>query len=505
SGLLVAVPVTVVWIIGWRRYGWRSALRGAMLGSAGFLLVAGFWYARLRWLYGEWLPMSTIQPLLPGLVRAAPLEPTSTDFWDRVDWLRYSYWGVFGYGVLAPGAYYAWVHWLMGTAAAGLLVLTIRWLLRPRTAQWLALLLALTWSGAVFIFLLNWIRTMNFSDQGRLLFPAAAAFGLLLVLGWGAFVPTRWQRWLNATVIVVFAGLATSQLSTLAAAYALPEPLPGDVAYDRPFGVEFAPGMQLLGIDLPEGATAQPGVPLPLTLYFTTNRPIDGHYTLFLHLAGNGDRLLYQFDGVPVQGRHPTRQWRPGQIFADRYTISVPQIETDTMAHLSLGFYPVDDPTQRQTVYAPAGNLIGDRIELAQVRLASEPPAGLLASGSPLAVWSNGIQLEAAQLLTDAQGRPAGVDLVWGTDAAVHEDYTVFVQVQDAQNRVLAQMDAWPRQGRWPTSTWRAGERVEDTLHWTGDTTNWARVIAGLYDREQRRLPVSAPAHAEQIVEIAAR
>ena len=48
--------------------------------------------------------------------------------------------------------------------------------------------------------------------------------------------------------------------------------------------------MRLLGVDLPAGAALEPGKPLPLTLYFTTDAPIPEDYTLFLHVAGAGDR-----------------------------------------------------------------------------------------------------------------------------------------------------------------------------------------------------------------------
>ena len=59
-------------------------------------------------------------------------------------------------------------------------------------------------------------------------------------------------------------------------------------------------------------------------------------------------------------------------------------------------------------------------------------------------------------------GGELAVDLTWQAMATLDEDYTVFVQVVDDQDRIVGQVDAWPQQGTFPTSSWTAGERVED-------------------------------------------
>lgn len=54
------------------------------------------------------------------------------------------------------------------------------------------------------------------------------------------------------------------------------------------------------------------------------------------------------------------------------------------------------------------------------------------------------------------------VTLTWQGLAGMSEDYTVFVQVLDAADQIVGQVDAWPVQGTRPTSTWRPGEIVVD-------------------------------------------
>ena len=100
--------------------------------------------------------------------------------------------------------------------------------------------------------------------------------------------------------------------------------------------------------------------------------------------------------------------------------------------------------------------------------------------------------LDKAKLATDAQGLPTGITLTWAPTATIQSDYTVFVQVLDATNNILAQVDSEPQGGSYPTSTWRAGDVITDTVTWPGeaDTSGWARVIVGLYGADGKRLPL---------------
>ncbi len=66
----------------------------------------------------------------------------------------------------------------------------------------------------------------------------------------------------------------------------------------------------------------------------------------------------------------------------------------------------------------------------------------------------------------DADGLVPGgqlpVTLTWQGLAPMTENYTVFVQVLDAADRLVGQVDAWPVQGTFPTSQWTPGEVVRD-------------------------------------------
>jgi hypothetical protein len=89
-------------------------------------------------------------------------------------------------------------------------------------------------------------------------------------------------------------------------------------------------------------------------------------------------------------------------------------------------------------------------------------------SGVPLPAGATNFADKIALLAIDTPStrlQPGGdlhVTLTWQSLAPMAEDYTVFVQVLDAQDRLVGQVDAWPRQGTYPTSQWRPGEVIQD-------------------------------------------
>lgn len=254
--------------------------------------------------------------------------------------------------------------------------------------------------------------------------------------------------------------------------------------------------MRLLGADFPAGESVAAGKPMPVILYFSTDREIEGHYTLFLHLAGEDDRILSQVDGVPAAGRHSTHQWRPGEVFADEYALAVDENAIDELATLSMGFYPYDDPTARLSAFDASGVRIGDRVELAKVRVhdAVSPPA--VAQSQLEAVWEHGIALADMALRMGPDGMPQSVTVTWQATEDVAADYTVFVQTLAEDGSVLAQIDQQPQAGDYPTSTWAEGDVIEDTyvLVWPeGGAPAWQQVIIGLYGQDGTRLLLVEP------------
>jgi hypothetical protein len=81
-----------------------------------------------------------------------------------------------------------------------------------------------------------------------------------------------------------------------------------------------------------------------------------------------------------------------------------------------------------------------------------------------------------------------GVTLAWQVQSSNLPDYTVFVQLLEAEtNERLAGVDLQPLQGAWPTSRWVKGEVVVDEILVAvppGLKPGFYKVIVGLYRPE---------------------
>ena len=495
SAFLAGAPALVLLVALARRRGAGHALRAAAFALLGGLIAAGPWLLRNLLLYGELIPLKQMAVAIPTLNRAEPFTLDRT--WDYVPWLIASYWGVFVSNI-APGWYLETTRVFIWMAAAGLAVFLLRRWSDRLARRYLAVAVSAAWFAVVALAVLYWTRTVEYGEQGRLAHIAAPALALLFALGWQGWLPERRLPALHVGLAGFALLLAGSQLWTLHDAYHMPPSLNPVPAFDRAYDVAFDGGMRLLGADFPGGEAIAADQPLRLTLYFTADHEIEDHYTLFLHLADEGDRILYQYDGVPAARRHSTRQWQPGEVFADEYLITVDDIAADDLATLSIGFYPVDDPTMRLNARDASGASLGDRVVLAQIRVHDAYAPTPFAQQHLDAVWEQGIALAAADVQFGSDGEPRAVAVTWQAEADVAADYTVFVQALNEDGDVIAQVDQQPHDGEYPTSTWAAGDVIKDayTLVWPAADENapaWRQVIIGLYAQDGTRLRLVEP------------
>lgn len=91
--------------------------------------------------------------------------------------------------------------------------------------------------------------------------------------------------------------------------------------------------------------------------------------------------------------------------------------------------------------------------------------------------------------------------LTWQAERAPDADYTVFVQLLDERDQVIAQHDAPPVSGESPTSSWQPGQQIADNrgiLVPAGTAPGDYRLIVGMYDPQTgARLPVGATDHID--------
>jgi hypothetical protein len=119
---------------------------------------------------------------------------------------------------------------------------------------------------------------------------------------------------------------------------------------------------------------------------------------------------------------------------------------------------------------------------------------------APLARFGESIEL--ADLDVETEGHTWQVRLLWSTQDSVDEDYTAFVAVCDDRctgDRLMAQDDAEPGAGYYPTSLWHPGDVIVDvrTLELSPRELAAPRIAVGLYAWPAlERLPVTMPSGA---------
>ncbi|MBC7316392.1 MAG: hypothetical protein H5T70_08245 [Chloroflexi bacterium] len=96
--------------------------------------------------------------------------------------------------------------------------------------------------------------------------------------------------------------------------------------------------MGLLGYML-SATEVRPNTPLTVTLYWEAKAPVEGDWTVFVHLLdGQGERIA-QHDGKPAFGNCPTWVWRPGERFEDVHPIAVEGLGAGGPYEIVMGWY----------------------------------------------------------------------------------------------------------------------------------------------------------------------
>jgi hypothetical protein len=79
----------------------------------------------------------------------------------------------------------------------------------------------------------------------------------------------------------------------------------------------------------------------------------------------------------------------------------------------------------------------------------------------------DGVELLAYEVdgLLVESGGAVDLTLYWAARSEIEEDYTVFTHLIDSEDRLWAQQDNQPLEGKHPTSGWQEGEVVADRYH----------------------------------------
>jgi hypothetical protein len=463
----------------------RTVIVGSLVCTFLVVAIAGWWYLRNWLLYGDPLAFNVWVAIAGG--RPNPI--TLLGLLDEFQGLRISFWGNFGgVNLIASDWVYTCLDALTVVAIVGLIVGLGR--------RSLPLLLALPalWFAVISISLVRW-TLLTLASQGRLLFPAIAAVGILLAHGLSQFqeigLASRASRLLLPVSIVflfVFAALAPWVL--IAPAYVVPPRLAANASVPNPVHINFEGQAELVGYDLPQ-RSAFPGADYPVTLYWRTGTRIDEDLSVYIRLYDAAGRVVGRWDAYPGNGLYPTRLWQPGELIVDSYRVPVAaDAQRGGVGRIEAGLFR-RMPLQNLTARDPRGNVITPTF--ARFKMGGGPQASL---ENPVDIrFGERIALSGYSLAKAAgPGSTLTVRLNWRALERIAEDYSIFVHLVAPSGVIPAQHDGEPQNGTFPTSFWDPGETIldEHTIAIPEDAAAGEyRVEVGVYrPRDNARLPV---------------
>ncbi|MDM8527416.1 hypothetical protein QUF58_04320 [Anaerolineales bacterium HSG24] len=495
------------------------------------LLIAGGWYARNGWVYGD---VTALNAHL--LYRGGALEqtPTLSQLWQtELIGLELSFWAAFGAGqILLEPWLYDLLRWLKYLIFSGLTIGLIRmglrgWRDRSLTISHQIILLLLFWILIIFAALLRWMQITP-ASWGRLLFPALPAIAIVSMWGLSQFrrqTEPNLAYIMPAIMISFMFGLAClSPFLYLRPAYMKPtlqaEPDLSARSLERLDFIHldfiYNEELRLLGYQVFQNE-ARPGDWLRVTLYWQAIQPIEKNYSTFVHVLSNAEpegglTKIGEVNSYPAKGNWPTSMLPVGQVLVDPYDIQLDSTaKAPAVLRFAIGMFEFDDPHRAGK---PAVNQAGESIEplVGQIPFLPHTWPELMPSHRLTADFASKIiligydlpQMEPATIadstpiqLTVQAGQTLPLTLYWQTMTPPQQDLTLFVQlIDEATQTQIAGFDAPPA---FPTRYWQTGYSLTDprpiSLSPDLPPGNYSLLIGWYQPDTFVRLPIKTPSY----------
>lgn len=466
--------------------------------------------------------------LFPALVTAVPLlirnytlygDPTAANqfiliaggdrgltLWQSLaEWraILFSLVGTFGWFNLVPPP---WVYWLwFGTATIGA-VAGLSYFASARgqnstlstqhsalSPQHSALLLLFIWLGLVIAALITF-NMQTPAAQGRLLFPALLPITLLVGWGWASMGDTFKRNidlhWRWSLTLLLFGTGVYCLLGVVQPVYTLPRIIAAEAIPEAATRYETAlgQGMTLVAAEIDSPERTHPGEFVDVTLYWRLDAPLgrEERPELVIELFGRKNQLLGKVQSWHGRGLFPADFWPVGAIVVENTAV---QIENPIGIDEARDIFPT---LARVNVKLADGEVAQD-----VGSTAVEPYSYVDLEEGAQAQVGESIEIFTAILhsRTAVAGDTIELSVRWQVRGDIDQNYTTFVQVGEQGVPPLAQGDSVPRQGNFPTSYWREGQKLRDeyTIALPSDLpAGTYPVYIGLYTPEPpfQRLPL---------------
>jgi 4-amino-4-deoxy-L-arabinose transferase-like glycosyltransferase len=248
----------------------------------------------------------------------------------------------------------------------------------------------------------------------------------------------------------------------------------------EPLHLSFDDGLDLVGY---QESPLVAGQPLTVTLYWQPRYEVRADAQIFVQLLDRNDQAVAGIHDWPLHGAYRVRAWQPGETVPLSYRFPVPADLPPGRYRLICG---VVDLVRQSRVPLAGGQEFATVVAL-KVPLPANDAVPVHKADAHL---GDLIDLVGYTLTPAVSGLE--VTLFWQARDAPQADFNVFVHLVDAEDRIVAQADAQPLDGQYPTSIWGKGERVVDTRIVVAPPGQY-RVYVGLYGLDTlTRLPITS-------------
>jgi hypothetical protein len=219
-------------------------------------------------------------------------------------------------------------------------------------------------------------------------------------------------------------------------------------------------------------------------------------------------QIVSRVTGDPFAGKYPVQRWPPNVLTRDVWTLPLDSDLPPGAYELKMGLFrrengqELDVFSQDQLTGAIIWNnspFIGAG-SLGKIKIPLAPPTveELKAAEMLQARVGDDFSLSRYALQYNPATHSLRLTLYWTGLAKTETDYTVFVHVLDSGGLVVAQKDAPPLDGAYPTSLWAPAEIVKDPydLVIPADAHGPFSIEIGMYTQPGlKRLPVGSDDH----------
>jgi hypothetical protein len=240
-------------------------------------------------------------------------------------------------------------------------------------------------------------------------------------------------------------------------------------------GSTFGQEIELVGYQMPI-ANFRPGHVVPIDLYWRSNRPASADYLVQMQLLDERGHIVSEQDEAPARPDYPPSLWQEDQLLsgqvdlvipasseAGSYSVRIALIHPESGEPLAAGWPLGKDFISLSEITIVPWPLVTDLPPIHEPTRASfgQPPIigfhgyGLAVEGNSVDDWSRINQISAGDALN--------LSLVWRSLVDdIPSSYTVFVHLANEMEEIVAQGDGVPVGGFRPTTSWRAGEVIQD-------------------------------------------